>query len=860
MKQKPSLIKNGLLLSAVITAMQISYIKETSAQEAGPVSNETTAAAAPSTEETKDTKNDNKVERVEVVGSRIKRIAKEGTTAVKSVGKESMEKSANTSVSDTMRDSTMASYGAARETSGSNAAATATVGLRGLGDTRTLVLLNGHRLPKDPAAEAVDLNLIPQSAIERIEVLKDGASALYGSDALGGVINIITKKNFTGSEASVKLSTPEKPGGTSYDISLLTGLAGEKSDFIAVLGYNHTDKIFGKDRELTSKGLSATGTTGAWRDAGGTWTVQPGCPPDLIKPDPSGNGNRCYYRFNEDASIRPQISQLNLLTDYTYRLGSGVKLYNRNIVVHKNIGWNYAPTPGTFNTPSGTPTEPNARRVSYRFGEAGNRDNEDSELNFSTLFGAKGNLTSVWDYDVSAGYSEINRKNKSVSGYLDQSVLDQLIQNRTFDPLAPAGSRGDISPALTGAEQEASTKLLTFDTVVTGEIGEMEAGPIGIATGISVFNEKLKQTTDDKSAAGLIIGAAGSNEKGNRDVQSAFAEVAVPLTEKLEADVAARVDHYSDFGTSINPKLSAKYTLNPEVMFRASVGTGFKAPTLSELYSSSSEGYVAFIDRAACAANPAACEQNQYLVYGGGNKDLKEEKSFAANIGTVIQPISRLSFSLDAWYTKVSNIVGINYSDLTQAELNGVNPADYGVTVVRDSNGIIESITARNLNLQEEEISGVDFNTELVIMENLLGHQFMLNNDFSYIVFDKFEGFPGAGKRNVVGEWGMPHWRNNATFSLRNDISTYGITWRSIPGQNVVDREIDKKIADLNEFDLSASYKLSKSDTFGAGVKNVFDSKQPNDPEGGTGGAPEVNASLYDVNGRKFYLTYSKKF
>ncbi len=246
-----------------------------------------------------------KIERVEVVGSRIKRIAKEGASAVKSVSKESMANSANTSASDTLRDSTMATYGVSREQSGSNAAATTTIGLRGLGDTRTLVLLNGHRLPKDPSAEAVDLNLIPQIAIERIEVLKDGASALYGSDALGGVINIVTKKNFTGTEASTKFSGAEKPGGSTYDVSLLDGRQFEKSDLTVVFNYNHTDKILGKDRESTKDGLSAIGATGAWKDAGTHWTVQPGCPADLTLPVTSGTGSRCYFRYNELASKRP---------------------------------------------------------------------------------------------------------------------------------------------------------------------------------------------------------------------------------------------------------------------------------------------------------------------------------------------------------------------------------------------------------------------------------------------------------------------------------------------------------------------------------------------------------------------------
>ena len=154
------------------------------AQETSTSTNSQSAASMVS--EVTSVDNSKKVERVEVIGSRIKRIQKEGSTAVKSVAQESMKNSANTTASDSLRDSTLATYGVARETSGSDAAATTTIGLRGLGDTRTLVLLNGRRLPNDPTFEAVDLNLIPQSAIERIEVLKDGASALYGSDAIGG--------------------------------------------------------------------------------------------------------------------------------------------------------------------------------------------------------------------------------------------------------------------------------------------------------------------------------------------------------------------------------------------------------------------------------------------------------------------------------------------------------------------------------------------------------------------------------------------------------------------------------------------------------------------------------------------------
>lgn len=819
--------------------------------EAAKPTTEATSSAAPL------------VEKVEVIGTRIKRIATEGPSAVQNIGKEKMENSANLSVSDSLRDANTATFGVTRESSGSSAAATTNIGLRGLGSTRTLVLLNGHRLPKDPSTEAVDLNLIPQSAIERIEILKDGASALYGSDALGGVINIVTKKGFVGNEITSKYATPEKKGGGSLDLSLLSGSSSEKSDMISVLNFTRTEKIFGKDRETTKQGLSSIGSSAAYRDAGGTWHVDPlgTCPPDLVKPDASGNGDRCYFRYNEIATTRPLVNQISFLTDYNYRIDSDLKFYNRNLVVFKDIQWNFAPAPGSFATPAGTATVPGARRVAYRFMEAGNRDNKDSERNYSTLLGLKGNITDTWEWDLSAGFSRIFRENLGVNGYLDSTVIDSLIQNGTFDPFKPAGSRGDLSSAMAQVYQQSDSSLFTTDLVLNGEVGQLTAGPIGAAVGLSVMNEQLDQKVDNKSASGNIIGTAGSNDQGSRDVTSAFAEFSMPVHSDLEINLAGRVDKYSDFGTTFNPKLSAKYSVNSATLLRASVGTGFKAPTLSELYGAKSDGFETFIDRKACAVNAAACEATQYEVIGGGNKDLKEEKAFTTGAGIVYEPSSEFSLSADLWYTKLSNVVGIDYEDMTKVEKN--NPAavaQRGVTVVRDSNGIIESVTAPNLNLQEEEISGLDVAGELELVKSLWGHRLGLEDDLSYLFSFNKEGFPGAGKRNVIGEWGFPGWRNSISLALKNDTSLYQITMRTIPSQNVIDSEKAEKIKALNEFDIAASYKFTKSSHLTAGVKNVLNTDQPADLNGGAGGAAVVNGDLYDINGRKFYVGYSQKF
>lgn len=811
------------------------------------------------------------VELVEVIGTRIRRLNVEGPSAVKTVKKEQMEAAGNTTVSDALRDTTSSSFGVSRESSGRSAGATTNIGLRGLGPTRTLILLNGQRLPKDPSTEAVDLNLIPQSAIERVEILKDGASALYGSDALGGVINIVTKKNYTGNEFSIQDTAPQRKGANNLNVSLLTGNSTDKSDLLVAFNFNRKEMLMGRDREITNTGLSPIGTVPVYND-GTTYQISPNdsCSPDMLKDNPYGPGSACYFRFNDYASIRPLINQMSLLSEYTYRMDSGLKFYNRNIIVNKDIQWIYAPPPIVLSTTdangnaTGTQSMPNATEILYRDLEAGNRDNQDSERNFSTVVGVRGNVTDVWEFNLSTGFSQVNRVNFGANGYLDEETLSRIIKEGTYDPLKAKGSRGDLSPAKVETIQKSISNLFTTDLVFSGEVGELQNGPIATAVGVSAWNEKLSQRTDSKTARGIVTGGSGSNDSGARDVQSAYAEFSIPATAALEINLAARVDKYSDFGTTANPKLAAKYKVGDNTLLRASVGTGFKAPTLIELYGARSDGYLTFIDRYACERHGGStCKANQYRVQGGGNKDLKEEKAITGGFGVVYETSANFAISTDLWYTKITNVVGMDLEELTIAENKGIDPTKYGVKTNRDANGRLQRskpIEAPNLNLQEEEISGVDVNISSKLSDSFLSHAWSLDEEMGYILFYKKEGFPGAGKRNVIGEWGYPGWRNTISVTASREKMAYTLGLRTIPGQNVIDRFENEKISDMNEFDLTIVYKHSKTAMFNVGIRNLLDSKPPFDKDGGTGGGSEVNSSLYDVNQRIGFVGYSQKF
>lgn len=842
----------GMRLSLVLIAfVGLCAEAQEAASTASPAAPVAVPAAAP-------------IERVEVTGSRIKRISVEGPSPVTIMDKEAIKKSGHNSVSDLLRDTTASAFGVGRETSGSTAAGVATIGLRGLGSDRTLVLLNGRRLPKDPAAEAVDLNMIPMAAVERIEILKDGASALYGSDALGGVVNIITKKNYNGSEFAIKHVRPEEVRGEQYELSLTSGSSSEKSSLMTVLNYRNNSILFGRDREWSRKGVSLVGNPGSYRDRAGSnvWTVDPSCPPE--RRVTINGGEVCSYNYQEQASTLPGLEQLTLFTDFKYKLGPKLTFYNVNIASRRQVKWTFAPSPGQFTVAGGTASVPTAGdlNIRYRFSEAGNRETEVEENSFSNTFGLKGFLTDTWEWDFSLGYSRFNRVDRGVSGYLEEDRVAELIKNGTFDPFAAPGSRGSLAAAQVQPVQNGLSRLFTADLLLSGEVFDLDSGAVSAAVGATVFHENLEETADPKTAAGLIIGNAGSSNSGGREVHSAFSEFSIPVTQTVEMQVAGRFDNYSDFGNTVNPKLAVRWQPAPSFLARSSVGTGFLAPSLKSLYGARSEGYPTFIDRKACEEQGgSACLPQQYLTISGGNPDLKEEKALTANLGAVFQPSSDFNISVDGWFTKIDNVVGVDLEKATLAELKGVNVADYGVQITRDpTTGEITQVVAPNQNLSKVEVSGLDVSTEYVLPTSVTGFRPGLRDEFSLIFSYKSEGFPGTGFEEQVDQFGNPKWRNNATLFLRSESSEIFLTGKTIPGQMAVNKDSGKRISDYTEFDLGVSHKFRWEGTVTAGITNLLGTEPPSDPEGGAGGANEFNTALYNPIGRSVYLTYRQGF
>ncbi|MCB0385589.1 MAG: TonB-dependent receptor, partial [Bdellovibrionales bacterium] len=603
----------------------------------------------------KEKKNLQGVEKIEVTGSHIKRIDIEGPSPVTVIDREDIDKTAYNSVADVLRDSTASSFGAAKEQSGSTAAGVAAVSLRGLGSNRTLVLLNGKRLPVDAAGGVPDLNLIPIAAVERVEILKDGASAIYGSDALGGVVNIITRKDFSGTEVSMQQSTTELGGGDKFDISIVNGFTKGRLNLVTVAQHRNNSEIDSSQRFWNSEGTSTTGSPGSVRQSApegsppGPWQTDNYCPEGQTDVSPyAPNENtpnlRCTYRYGVLATQLPSIQQTSLLSEANVDLKGNTQLKLRVSGTQKSTKWHYAPAPdridgipgNTFQSVSELPGTIDATQpvdLLYRTVELGNRETEITTNAYNILTGLKGEMSETWEWEASANINRVFRNDIGVSGYALYDQIENKVRNKEFNPLASPGARGSLEDTRYQPYQNSMSELAAADFVASGEIGEFLGQPLSLALGAQATSQEYEETVDFQTAAGNVWGNVGSEGGGRRDTQSAFSELSIPVGEKLEMQVAGRFDHYSDFGDTFNPKLGMRYMISPKILLRASAGTGFKAPDMVDLYAGDSNGFPTFIDHTLCAQQKAAggatpaCLPDQHPVQSSGNKGLKEEKS-----------------------------------------------------------------------------------------------------------------------------------------------------------------------------------------------------------------------------------------
>ncbi len=838
-----------------------------------------------------------KSEKIEVTGSRIKRIEAEGAIPVQIIDRAQIEKSGFSTLSDIIREIPASSFGSIREQSNRGSPGFAGVNLRGLGGKYTLVLLDGRRLASDPIFDAVDIGEFPTAMIERIDILKGGASAIYGSDAVGGVVNIITRKDFSGVTATTSVSQPSEKGGGERKVDAVGGGSLGPVRVIVAATFRDKDEIYAKDREFIGQGWSTTGSPGtfapitmALKDGKETWNTKtkfradPRCQNTaLTRLNNIAGDEYCEYNYETVRTISPSLQQKGVLIKgdlevndrlAVYALLKGTQRVARDLVAPlpaNNVDVKNKTAVLAIKNALGTagsdidPEAGDGVRINYRTTELGLRDTLSTERNTTGVLGFKGNLYDSWDWDFSYSASQVKRQEKGQGGFWNQVVLLDLIKQGRFNPFDPNENGNALTEASAVPTKNQRSEMQQATFVINGDATTLPNGPLSIALGASVVKENYKTDADELTLAKKIPGSSSQKGGGERSNQAVFAEASAPITNSWDVGLAARVDNYAKYGTGFSPRLSSSYKFS-DWLLRGSAGTGFRAPTLQEERVTENSAYPSFVDNKRCQDARATgnqsdilslCKESQYPNVVTAPDSLETEKMVMANLGAIYSPSTKFNVGLDTWYIRIKDRIGVpDLSLLTSAEAKGDKSYEkYGITVLRDSSGRLTRITSPAANLAKQELAGIDLDAGATI-GNAKDLQLGWNLDSSYQLFNKEAAFEGQALQNRIGEADRPQWRANNTISLVGFTDhRLSVTARTTSSMKKVNPDLGK-LPVYTEYD--SQYRMDNffKGNFAVGMLNLSNAKPPKDESNN----PTLNYDIYSYAGRTYYASLSQGF
>ena len=944
-----------------------------------------------------------------VTGSRIKRDPTDSSLPLQIINTEELSReginspeqlisylSSNGNGADNLASNADVTSGAQRGTNGLSAA-----NLRGQGSASTLVLLNGRRVAAHGlTGSAVDVNQIPIAALERVEVLKDGASAIYGTDAIGGVINFITKTNFQGLTLNAFTDITEAGGGNIYRLSATGGygdLDEQGFNIMGAISRSVNNVLNGSDRSFVNgnqpnRGLSidtrgtpiatafATGANAIFAPTGsllsGVTLLEAGATVPAtgginILDLPGGAGcasvdgglaydeqlwaipsarfacawdtgraavlqqplnTLTYYgratvkagdhqffaeitgsdadsakrfsnnQYSGNATTLPLYYPLNPTTAATYN-----DVYNRLVAVFPQIAANYG------------------RPISYRWRciACGTREYETNTKTLRAALGAEGPLFADWDYRAGASYARSESSSVLGDGYHYRGTFSSAAAAAAsgvpgavsggIDPRAPTApgatrpgivgllNSGILNPfsvtqsaaALAGLNAISAKGVTLYggkyevkqlDASISGSLFELPGGSVQVALGVDYRRETYSFNGSPAAVTGTpdIFNVAFDNINAltpkNRDVKAAYAEVLFPIFDMLEVTGAVRLDDYTGFGSTINPKISAKFRPVDWFMVRGSYNTGFRVPAFNQIFNgvtqSPNPGNT-LVDPTTCPTGTVSllpgCAAITPDTLTGGNLNLGPETSEQYSVGVVLQPSSRFSASVDFWSIAVDDTIGA----LTLRQLLD-NIAFFPDRVIR-TNGIITLIDLRADNIGSRRTEGLE--VSLRGGTDLAGGVLTAGLDGTYLLKKREKFLPSApfgpsliGVFTFSGDLGLK-WKHNAFLTYTKDDLTFSISQiyrdgyknQALPGianGTVTRPDFNPRVKPYITYNTSISLDIQEQFRLTLGVKNLFDKDPPfaitYDSNTGVGSSWEPRVA--DPRGRSFTLAVETKF
>ena len=769
------------------------------------------AMVAPTSALAQEASADQPIEKISVTGSRIKRTDLEGASPVVSITAADIKLEGDFTVADALRSSSLNSFGSFSERSGSSAQSQAEINLRGAGSRRTLVLLNGRRFPGSPTlgGASANLNALPMAAVERIDIMTEGASSIYGSDAMAGVVNIILKDNFEGLTFNIGAGQRDQDEGTtSQEFSIVGGLSNDKGNITFTFDHQKRKGISDADRDYTKARIgdfdgdgdiqAYTADTIGWSYFGATVLS-----PDFSEAQASllcddliaeygedtfrrvnadvdwGPGSEyCMYAFANVSYNTASIDRNTLYVNANYEIADEVEWFGQAMFVQNSSFGRYAPPAAAWqDMTADNPHNPYGVDGAYglfRWVGIGTRDGNVDDYNQDFTTGLRGTLD--WQNASWEVYYHYNMAdNKSVGEYyLSYGGLAYNEKNG----IDLGSEEGQNNMKATTLQNSGST----FNQYFAGlgfDMFELPGGLAGHYVGAEYFEQTYADIYDGQSEFGLVGGSAGNTSSGARDVTAFFFESVLPVTDTVEVNIKARYDDYSDFGDKVSPAASVRWEAMDNLILRASYSESFRAPGLDLLNAARTFSAEGAIDR----VNGSTTE-SQYNTYYSANPDLGAETSDYTNLGIAYDLNDNLSFKLDYFMLSIDNVIQQkSLQSLIDDEQAGifqsvgptVDTSDMTFYLKRAATGRLLEAGTSYFNGIGFEIEGFDF-TVNANLETEFG-DFRFQNVLSYIL--SYDTETGGIIQDIAGWSGTPEFKSVATlvWSLEDHSLSWNMTY-----------------------------------------------------------------------------------
>jgi iron complex outermembrane recepter protein len=834
------------------------------------------------------------LERVEITGSSIKRISSEGVAPVEVVTRKEIARTGATSINELLRSIPSIDIFDQGELASNSPAGsgTASVRLRGLTDSEVLVLLNGRRLPVNAlydssGAGAFDINSLPIGAIERIEVLKDGGSAIYGADAVAGVVNFITKTDYQGIELNATYGNSSRNDGKETRLGLSAGFGDLGKDRYNVLfGVDlfKRDKILRKDRELSrSTNFTRFGGPNAGSSFAPTGNVIN--PSDFnfagvtYLPCPAVNlqtsNNRCRYDFNADLlTAYNGADRLSALAVGTVQITPSLKAFAELTFSTSKDHFDAHPVPDFFVVPVVNPATQDPFRIPVfdangvpipgqftnnvyiagRFMQGGPRMTDRKADFLNAVVGAEGSLgTYDWKASLNRGESKVTNND---SNYYNATLWGPATSNGSLNPTVNTNAPAFVESLKVRPVREGESTITGVNVQLNGNVTKLPAGDLQFAVGVGFNREQLSDTPDPLTQQGLVIGSIQQAAvNAARKNASVFGELSIPVLKDLEAQAALRYDKYSGGSNATSPKLGLKWSALPEIALRGSYSGSFRAPVLKQLYGAREEGAANVTSPRHCTLlgvtlNPDGTCDFAIFQVNGSNPNLTPEKGKTFNLGAVFEVSKTFNASIDWW--KITKTDDITTPTIEKAIEQG-NFSRAG--------GRVSVLTVLQ-NFAEHETSGIDLDARLRFPDTAVGNV-TVRNFLTYYSLDRRRDTPDARWDNFAGSYATPRFRNGFNVTAELGPWTFGGTVRTVGGFWDTDLPLEDRPANARrvgvheELDMQVAFAGVKNLELSFGIKNLMDRAPPFSVQNAASNLYTQMgfAELYSSRGRFYYLS-----